>query len=122
MKTKHFFGGVVAAFALAASFAAQADCNFPKAPDAIPDGKTASEAEMITAMTNFKQFNNDVNAYLTCLEKETADKISSAGGATSSVVQIKSMQSKKHNAALADLKEITGKFNEQVRVFKARNG
>jgi hypothetical protein len=121
MKTQRLLSNVFAAFALAAAFTAQADCTFPKAPDGIPDGKTASEAEMIAAMTAFKQFNGEVTSYLTCLEKETADKISSAGGATSSVVQIKSMQSKKHNAALADLKEITGKFNEQVRVFKSRN-
>jgi hypothetical protein len=99
---------------------AWADCTFPKAPESIPDGKTATEAEMITAMTGFKQFNTDVTDYLSCLEKETSDKISSAGGATSAVIQIKSMQSKKHNAALADLKELAGKFNEQVRVFKSR--
>jgi hypothetical protein len=121
MKTQRLVTSIFAAFALSLTFAAQADCTFPKAPDGIPDGKTATEAEMIAAMTAFKQFNAEVTSYLSCLEKETADKISSAGGATSSVVQIKSMQSKKHNAALADLKEITGKFNEQVRVFKSRN-
>jgi hypothetical protein len=121
MKTQRLVSGVFAAFALAAAFTAQADCSFPKAPEGIPDGKSASEAEMIAAMTAFKQFNAEVTEYLSCLEKETADKISSAGGATSAVVQIKSMQSKKHNAALADLKELTNKFNEQVRVFKSRN-
>jgi hypothetical protein len=111
---------LLVAACLLCSSAAWADCAFPKAPDGVPDGKTATEAEMIAAMTGFKQFNTDVTEYLSCLDKETADKISSAGGATSAVVQIKSMQAKKHNAALADLKELTGKFNEQVRVFKSR--
>ena len=100
--------------------AAWADCTFPKAPESIPDGSKATEEEMVAAMGNFKAFNSDVNAYLECLEKETSDKISSAGGSTSAVMQIKSMQAKKHNAAVSDLKDIAGKFNEQVRAFKAR--
>jgi hypothetical protein len=105
---------------LCASSAAFADCSFPKAPESIPDGNTASEPEMIAAMTGFKQFNNEVTEYLSCLEKETSDKISGAGGATSMVVQIKAMQAKKHNAAVSDLKSMANKFNEQVRAFKSR--
>lgn len=120
MRRSTFLAATLLTGAMLCGPSAWADCAFPKAPDAIPDGNTASEAEMITAMTGFKQFNTEVTEYLSCLEKETADKISSAGGATSAVVQIKSMQAKKHNAAVADLKSLTAKFNEQVRVFKSR--
>jgi hypothetical protein len=120
MRRAVFLTASILSGAMLCGSAAWADCAFPKAPESIPDGNTASEAEMIAAMTGFKQFNTDVTAYLSCLEKETSDKISSAGGATSAVVQIKSMQAKKHNAAVADLKDLTNKFNEQVRVFKSR--
>jgi hypothetical protein len=37
-------------------------------------------------------------------------------------MQLKAMQAKKHNAAVDELQEKTRKFNEQVRIFKARSG
>jgi len=97
-----------------------ADCAYPQAPGAVPDGKTASEAEMIAAMTIFKQYNTDVTAYLACLDTDTADKIREAGNAISAVVQVKSLQSKKHNSVVGELQALSGKFNEQVRNFKSR--
>ncbi|MDY0065952.1 MAG: hypothetical protein RBS02_06175 [Steroidobacteraceae bacterium] len=106
----------VAAFALAAPFAAQAECPFPKAPASIPDGKTANEAEMVAAMNAFKAYNEAVTAFGVCLEEET--KAKAAG--TAQLMQLKTMQTKKHNAAVAELQEKAAKFNEQVRIFKAR--
>jgi hypothetical protein len=35
-------------------------------------------------------------------------------------MQLKSMQAKKHNAAVAELQEKAKQFNEQVRIFKSR--
>jgi hypothetical protein len=54
------------------------------------------------------------------LEKETIEKVRDAAGATSAIVQIKSLQSKKHNAAVQELQEKAKQFNEEVRVFKSR--
>jgi hypothetical protein len=98
------------------AFSAHADCAFPKAPAAIPDGKTASEQEMLTAMTAFKAYNEEVTAFGGCLEQETRDK--SAG--TAQLMQMKTLQSKKLNAAVDELKEKAKLFNEQVRIYKAR--
>ena len=53
------------------SLSAQADCAYPKAPGAIPNGTTASEAEMTAAAAAFKQYNVEVTAYLACLQEET---------------------------------------------------
>jgi hypothetical protein len=106
--------------ALAFAVSAQADCAFPAAPDTIPDGKTASEAEMVAAMKAFKDYDGQVNAYVSCLDQETKTK--SEGAAASQIMQIKSMQSKKQNAAVGELQAKAAKFNEQVRVFKSRNG
>src|SRR5690606_4272315 len=75
----------VAAFALAAPFAAQAECPFPKAPASIPDGKTANEAEMVAAMNAFKAYNEAVTAFGVCLEEET--KAKAAG--TAQLMQLK---------------------------------
>lgn len=106
-----------AAFALAFGVAtAQAECAFPKAPATIPDGKTASEAEMIAAMQAFKAYNDEVTSFGACLEEETKSK---AAG-TAQLMQLKTMQTKKHNAAIDELQAKAKLFNEQVRVFKAR--
>ena len=96
------------------------DCSFPKAPSKIPDGKTASEPEMMEAMSAFKQYNGEVTAYTTCLEKETADKVHEVGASPTMALQIKALQSRKHNAAVDELQEKAKVFNEQVRIFKAR--
>jgi hypothetical protein len=101
---------------------AHAECAYPKAPESIPDGKSASEPEMVAAMGQFKQYNTDVEAYLKCLDEETVDKIKEAGGSTGTIMQIKALQSKKHNSAVEELQTAATKFNEQVRAFKSKKG
>lgn len=95
---------------------AAADCPFPKAPASIPDGKTAAEPEMIAAMNAFKAYNEEVKAFQTCLDEETKAKSASGGSSMS----FKSMQAKKLSAAVDELEDKAKKFNEQVRIFKAR--
>jgi hypothetical protein len=106
---------VALAFAVA-SVAAHADCAYPKAPASIPDGKTASESEMLAAMQAFKAYNEEVNAFGACLDEETKNK---AAG-TAQLMQLKTMQTKKHNAAVAELQSKAKEFNEQVRIYKAK--
>lgn len=105
-----------AALLVTGSMAAHADCAYPKAPATIPNGATASEAEMIAAMTAFKNYDADVKAYGACLEQETKDR---AAG-TAQLMQLKTMQTKKLNAAVDELQAKAKEFNEQVRIFKAR--
>lgn len=107
---------IVAVALLAFTCAAQAECPFPKAPASIPDGKTAAEPDMIAAMAAFKAYNEEVTAFGSCLEAETKSK--SAG--TAQLMQLKTMQSKKLNAAVDELQTKAKLFNEQVRAFKAR--
>jgi hypothetical protein len=106
----------LATIALVASSPALADCSFPKAPASIPDGKVASEAEMVEAMKLFKAYNDEVTAFGACLEEETRSK---ANG-TAQLMQMKSLQMKKHNTAVGELQSKAKLFNEQVRIFKAR--
>ena len=100
-----------AAAACCFSLAAQADCVLPPAPSKIPDGNTASEQEMITAMQTLKEYNADVDTYLKCLEFETKQNRLSAGD-----------QEKMHNTAVDTLQKVAAKFNEQVRTFKSKKG
>ena len=102
-----------------ASNLAFAECNYPKPPDAPPDAKTAAQADMIAAMAAFKQYNAEVDAYVTCLDEETSAKVKEAGGA-GSIMQIKAMQSKKKNSALDERAAKIEVFNKAVREFKSR--
>lgn len=115
MKLMQMKFAVAIAFA-AFSFQVQADCVYPKAPAVIPNGTTASEQEMVGAMTAFKAYNEEVNAFGACLEEETKQK---AAG-TAQLMQLKTMQTKKLNAAVAELQVKAKEFNEQVRAFKSR--
>ena len=119
MKISASLGIAIAALGIAlASFsiAAHAECPYPKAPAVMPDGKSASEAEMIEAMKAFKAYNDEVNSFGACLDQETKTK---AAG-TAQIMQLKTLQMKKHNAAIDELQTKAKVFNEQVRLFKAR--
>jgi len=107
---------LLATLAVAFSLPAHAECAFPKAPATIPDGRTASEQEMLAAMSSFKAYNDSVTAFGACLEEETLAKSSGTGH----VMQLKAMQAKKHNAAIDELQAKAQLFNEQVRIFKSR--
>lgn len=107
---------VLALTALGFAASAQAECTFPKAPASIPDGKTATEQEMLGAMNAFKAYNEEVTAFGGCLDDEIKDK----GLGSAQVMQMKTMKTKKLNAAVDELQTKAKQFNEQVRIFKAR--
>jgi hypothetical protein len=99
------------ALTVAASLPAYADCVLPPAPSKVPDGRTASEQEMLTAMQTLKEYNGDVDTYNKCLEFEAKqNRLSRAD------------EEKMHNTAVETLQKIAAKFNEQVRSFKAKSG
>jgi hypothetical protein len=100
-----------AAVAYCVSLAAHADCVLPPAPSKVPDGKTASEQEMVTAMQTLKEYNGDVETYLKCIDFEAKQNRMSGGD-----------QEKLHNAAVDTLTKVASKFNEQVRTFKSKSG
>ncbi len=87
------------------------DCVLPPPPSRVPDGSTASEQEMVTAMQTLKQYDGDVSVYLKCLEFEAKqNRIADA------------IRDLKHDAAVSQLQEVADKFNQQVRVFKSKHG
>jgi hypothetical protein len=102
---------VALAVAYAASVPAYADCVLPPAPSKIPDGSTASQQEMLTAMQTLKEYNGDVDTYMKCLEFEAKQNRLSHGD-----------EERMHNAAVDTLTKVAAKFNEQVRTFKAKSG
>lgn len=107
---------------LAAATASAADCSYPKAPSGLPDGATATQDEMVGGMKAIKEYNSAVTTYLNCLETEMNTRIEAAGpeAPADQVEQIKAIHTKRHNAAVEELESTAARFNEQVKVFKAR--
>ena len=109
------------AFATATA-AAYADCPYPQAPTRIPDGATATLEEMVAGQKAVGEYQKAINEYTACIDKEL-DAAIAKGGDKLKPEQKQDMQrveAQKHNAAVDQLQAIADRFNEQVKVYKAR--
>jgi uncharacterized protein YfkK (UPF0435 family) len=106
---------------LATAAAAEAACIYPRAPDRVPDGSTATYDEMVAAQKAVKQFNEDIDAYNSCLDLEMATLEQSGSYDETRLEELRAMQAKKNNAAVDEVQALADRFNEQLRIFKARD-
>jgi len=104
---------------LSITSSAWADCTYPKAPAVMPDAATATKEQMVEAAGQFKQYNAEVDAYVTCLDQETETRVKEASGA-GAVIQIKSLQAKKKTSAMDERQAKIDEFNKQIRLFKSK--
>ena len=111
-------------FALGSAAYSQADCTYPRAPSSIPDGNTASKDEMIAAKNDVARYNNEMNAYLDCIKLEIQaatpkdpSKLSKEDKAKAE--EQEKMLTQKNNAAVDELQGVVGRFNEQLKLWKA---
>lgn len=111
----------MALVALLAAGAAQATCIYPRAPDRVPDGKTATFEEMAAAQTAVRQFNEDINSYNACLDMEMSALEKSGQYDENRLAELRAMQAKKNNAAVDEVQALADQFNEQLRIFKSRD-
>ncbi len=110
--------------ALGAAATAQADCTYPRAPDKIPDGATATKDEMVAAKNDVSRYNNEMNAYLDCIKLEIQaipkDAKMSKDDKAKADAQEKLLD-QKNNAAVDELQSVASRFNEQLKIWKAKN-
>jgi hypothetical protein len=111
--------------ALGSAAHAQATCTYPRSPDAPPDGNSATKDQMIVAKKDFDRYNGEMNSYLDCLKLEmdaatpkdpkklTPDEKKKSDEQQKILVQ-------KNNAAVDELQAVVGHFNEQLKIFKAK--
>jgi hypothetical protein len=111
-----------AAVALLAAGTAYADCPYPPAPDRIPDGATATLDEMLAGQKAINAYNKAVNDYVACIDKQLDDDIAKQGDKLKpqQKSEMQRVEAQKHNAAIDQLQSIADRFNEQVKVFKAK--
>jgi hypothetical protein len=127
---KGFLAIAAVTAALGAAGPAFADCSYPPPPDHLPDGNTATLQDMVAAQKAVKDYDKAINAYVACIQLERNDATSKMAkpGETPTAEQKKAMDDmerveiQKHNAAIDQLQSVADRFNEQVKVYKAKNG
>lgn len=111
--------------------ASMTDCDQPSAPASIPDGKTASESEMLEAQKLVKEYVGRGQAFLSCIEKEieeTKQEVVAAmkeqEGDKKSAEQ--SAAAKEHqqlvdtyNKIVSKMEEVAGEFNQALKDYNA---
>jgi hypothetical protein len=102
---------------------AYADCSYPPPPAKLPDGNTATMQEMLEAKKAVTQYNKDINAYVACIKLEHETAVTNAGDKLTpeQKADMERMEVQKNNAAVDQLQSIADRFNEQVRIYKAKN-
>ena len=112
----------LAATAALASGAAYADCPYPAAPDKLPDGATATLQDMLGGQKAVADYNKAVNDYVACIDKELEEAIAKAGDKIKpeQKADMQRVETQKHNAAIDQLQSVADRFNEQVKVYKAK--
>jgi len=119
----------LAATALLMAGPAFADCSYPPPPDHLPDANTATLQEMVAAQKAVKEYDKAINAYVACIQLEHSDaaaKIAKPGEKPTeeqkkAMADMERVEVQKHNAAIDQLQSVADRFNEQVKVYKAKN-
>ena len=107
--------------ALGTAAVAHADCTYPRAPDAPPDGNTATKDQMIAAKHDFDRYNGEMNSYLDCLKLEIdAAAPKDPKKPTAEEKKQSAILVQKNNAAVDELQAVVGHFNEQLKIYKAK--
>ena len=112
----------VALGAALAAGAAHADCPYPTPPDKLPDGASASLEEMLAAQKTVKAYQKAIDDYVACIDKALDQAIANGGDKLKpeQKADMQKVEAQKHNAAIDQEQSIADRFNEQVKVFRAR--
>lgn len=112
--------GLTAALGFAAPL--YADCPYPPAPDKLPDGATATLEQMMAGQKAVKAYQKAIDDYVACIDKELDAAITKAGDQLKpqQKADMQHVEAQKHNAAIDQEQAVADRFNEQVKVFKAR--
>ena len=110
------------AFAALMSAPVFADCPYPAAPAKIPDGASATLEEMVAGQKAVNAYQKAINDYTACIDKELDNSIAKGGDKLKpeQKADMQKVEAQKHNAAIDQLQSVADRFNEQVKVFKAR--
>ena len=109
-------------FAAALTGPVYADCSYPAAPAKLPDGATATLEEMLAGQKTVQEYSKAINDYNACIDKALDDQIAKGGDKLKpeQKQEMQRVEAQKHNAAVDALQAVADRFNEQVKVYKAK--
>ena len=110
---KTFLTTVLALFMTPAAFA----CDYPQKPD-LPIGSKATKDEMLEAQRSVKDYMAQMEAYLSCIDKEEQQTVADNEFSDEERVNREAALNKKYNAAVQEMELFAARFNEQVRDYK----
>lgn len=115
---------IVALTLVLGSSMVMAECESPESP-AIPDGGSATMQDMIAGQKDVKTFQATNIAYMDCVEKLMNEAEATAKKGTddekAAAIAIYDKAVTDYNAAVSKEEEVAGKFNTEIREFKAAN-
>jgi hypothetical protein len=116
---------VLLAIAFTAALAggtAAAECPYPAAPANLPDGRTATMEEMVAGQKSVKEYDAAIKTYVDCIDKELDASIAKAGDQLKPQQKsdMQKVEAQKHNAAIDQLQSVVDRFNEQIKIYKAK--
>ena len=85
--------------------------------------RASGSTAQANAMTRFvNAYQKAINDYIACIDKDLDDKISKAGDKLKpqQKLDMQKIEAQKHNAAVDQMQSVADRFNEQVKVYKAR--
>ena len=116
---------VLSALIIGAVFAAaqaNAGCDYPTAPGRFPDGSQATKEEMLAAKGLVVKYNSEMDAYLQCIKGEYDASVAGLSSPSKDdLAKLEKAQVQKQDAALKEVTDVTERFNEQLRAWKAKN-
>jgi hypothetical protein len=110
----------VLAVMMLTAFVAEASCVTPEPPRVIPAGSTATYEDMLDAHRLVRAFDADVHSFTLCLELELAELVADQRLEEDMKNDLRSLYARRHDAAVEQAEYVAERFNEQLRIFKAR--
>ncbi len=99
-----------------------ADCGKPEDPAAPPNGTSASKAQMLAAQQKMKAYDAGVSAYTKCVDAAASRLVTQYQGLVpiSEINAVRALDVRVHNDAVDQDTKLVGQFNQQLRIFLAR--
>lgn len=99
-----------------------ADCAKPQDPAAPPDGASASKAQMLAAQQQMKAYDAGVTRYTKCVDAAALRIVGQYQGLVpvSEIEAVKKLDITVHNGAVDQDTQLVGRFNQQLRIFLAK--
>ena len=99
-----------------------ADCAKPPDPAAPPDGTSASKAQMVAAQQTMKAYDAGITAYTKCVDAAAGHVITQYARVASAaeINSVRALDIKVHNDAVDQDTRLVAGFNQQLRIFLAK--